>query len=540
MTSIATKNGSLIVKDGSIAENCNCCGGCILFKSEGWQGWLADEDSAEINGDGIATLQSSSLPITITVSSSHYVSLSVYVTSNVVRATLTMSSGGEIALESPNASAFLAGDVVQLASVVSNTFPTTLNEYNKPPISAIGSVYLKIEPTLTKTCSVAYCTPTAFQSTYNSATDVPDTPETMTLTFTNVSARPSGPRSSKPSTPYYGGSGDYKLGRYAGFLPPNDVREYFVPFVVRSGCDSFMSRFSQPIILRRVSGTYYTYLSDPIAIKPCTQARYKFDACSACIGYDCGVRPRLSVAQYTQNQGWKTWPTASIFGDYPVEAWDRRKYLQAPDDWKQVIQNASYSFGGFASVAPGGTYSSEPLALCGGTAADVLSLAEGCGGTKCPPSEIQVTIEGKDIPELAGTYSVPLTNSFCTSASGSFIPDNFFDGFRAIYKATFSRGGFDLFLSVIRQPSSSGAFGINYSFPDNCGCESRVLGLTVNVLSGYSTYASTNVPRYADTNPCLPICFDSSQTSVFNNVAMQNFYAGGNLSIGRVEIAFNA
>jgi len=32
MTSIATKNGSLIVKDGSVAENCNCCGGWYCYQ----------------------------------------------------------------------------------------------------------------------------------------------------------------------------------------------------------------------------------------------------------------------------------------------------------------------------------------------------------------------------------------------------------------------------------------------------------------------------------------------------------------------------
>jgi hypothetical protein len=53
MTSIATKNGSIIVKDGSVAENCNCCGGvCVnstrVTRADMWFGSQSPPDAITV------------------------------------------------------------------------------------------------------------------------------------------------------------------------------------------------------------------------------------------------------------------------------------------------------------------------------------------------------------------------------------------------------------------------------------------------------------------------------------------------------------
>jgi hypothetical protein len=526
---LATKNNAIIIKDGKLAENCNCCGAwCLVFKSQGWQGSLAHVDSWVINGDGATFLRSTSLPINAVIGSIlplglGGVGLSLLVDESLVRATLTYQ-GSELVLERTGSHGLLSSDVVELGQqhVVSNTFPTTPDEYNKKPIDTVGSLFFKIERSPgtqgqfgTNQCFVG-CEPNFFDPSAAIST-----PETMTLSFTNTAARPHGPRWPSPGRPYYGGFGEYAIGKYAGFLPPNSVIEYFTPYTVRNGCDANMPRFSQPIVMRRVQGTNYTYLSDPILIKPCDRVRYRFDACAACLGYSCTHTPRLSVYPVDQNTRWTLPVTALINGDYPLGTWGRAAYLTSPASWQSEKDSFVYHFGNFATVSPGGDYAPEATTVCGGDAQSNWSDAEGCLGSKCPPAEVIVTIpEGGDLP-IAGSYSLPVTNQFCLNDYGSFIPDNYFGGFRGFYGATFGIGSYDLTLGVQRNASS----GFFFTAGDYCGCDGRPVYLSTVYFRPKGDpvigSAALNAPRPDDAGSCVPMCSNSETSLTYSNIALQ-------------------
>lgn len=517
-----------------LGGGCNqCCGGyCIVWKSEGWSGWLADVDSSVINGDGGASLPTLSVPFTVLLESERYVQMSVLCEENLVRVTLSFSLSGysssRIVLERTGPHGLLDGNIVSVSNVVENTVPGDIDEYNKKAVDATGSIYLKVERANTAEgkpfqCN-ADCSPNFFKTGYLSYADTPSTPETMTLQITNIATQPSGPRSES-----YAGS------KYAGFLPPNSVREY-------SGCDSYLDRFTRPIVLRRVQGTFYTYLSDPIAIRPCCQVRYRFDACPACYTspFDCGRNPRLYVSSVMSSlRPLATHPSSYIFGDPPLSSWRRSEYMESPESWQESKDSAVYSFGNFAVVSPGGAYEPEQQLLCGGTIDDGYSLAEGCFGLRCPPEEIEVEIAGGDMPALAGTYVVPAISHACLPYYGFSHEYNYFAGFRSTYQKTFERAGLLLSIAILRN-SSSGWFWIAR---DLCGCEQRPVGLQVHWqpvgLGGYGS-ASTNVTRYPETGRCLPLCFDETSEAIFDNVTLQQTNIGGSTfpSIGQVIVRF--
>jgi hypothetical protein len=508
-----------------------CCGAwCLVFKSQGWQGSLADVDSWVINGDGATFLASTSLPInTVLGNTSPFavggVGLSLLVDESLVRATLTYQ-GGEIVLERTGSHGLLSSDVVELGpqDVSSNTFTTAPDEYNKKPIDTVGSLFFKIERSpgslnqFGPTQCLVGCEPNFFDPSAAIST-----PETMTLTFTNTAARPAGPRWPSPGRPYYGGFGEYAIGKYAGFLPPNSVIEYFTPYKVRNGCDAHMLRFSQPIVLRRVQGTNYTYLSDPILIKPCDRVRYRFDACAACLGYSCTYAPRLSVYPVDANSRWTVPVSSQINGDYPLGTWGRAAYATSPASWQSEKDSFVYHFGNFATVSPGGVHVSEPAVVCGGDTPSKWSDSEGCLGGKCPPEEVIVTIaEGGDLP-IAGSYSLAASNRFCVNDYGSFIPDNYFGGSRGFYGATFSIGSYDLTLGVGRNAGSG--FFSTFTVKDYCGCDGRPVYLATVYFRPKGDpvigSAALNVPRPDDAGSCVPMCSNSETSLTYSNVVLQ-------------------
>jgi hypothetical protein len=545
---LGTKGNSLIVKDGKLAENCGCCAYCVVFKSEGWSGYINNEDTGTIYGnpingdgwgDGLATSGGLQRPYVIAVWPNRRIKLSFTIGLSAIQAKIEASSsgngitfdGGEVTLETANVEQFLNGDIVEISSVVSNTISLSKDEYDKDAFSQIGKFYIRKAQLSECGCS---CEPNYFAPSQPITT-----PNTYTLQFTKSDARPNGPRWPKPATPYYGGFGQYAIGKYAGFMPPNDVREYFTPFDVRGGCDSYLERILQPIVLRKVQGTNHTYLSDPINIKPCAQVRYRFDACPGLIlsGFDYHIAPALS-AYSVQSAGWTQHPSARIYADAPLCVWNSQQYRQTPAGYQSAKDLHVYAFGDFATVTPGGTYQPEPQLLCGGAQADLLSLAEGCFGNKCPPSEIQVTIEGGSEQWTSGTYSIPRSSAFCLSSAGTFLPDNYFAGFRGTYSQTFNLQR-QLTISIFRQASG----GFQWSVSDRCGCDGRTVGLFVSWQGfggGFDGSASTNATRIPDVNECVPICADAGTESVFNNVTLQtrSINGSGFTSIGKVTVRF--
>jgi hypothetical protein len=231
-----------------------------------------------------------------------------------------------------------------------------------------------------------------------------------------------------------------------------------------------------------------------------------------------------------QSNGYKTHPYARIYADAPLCAWNAPDYRQNPSNYQSAKDAHVYTFGDFATVTPGGTYQPEQQLLCGGSATDILSLAEGCFGAKCPPSALQVTIAGGDQPWIAGTYSIPQVLLQCQATSGSFVPDNYFDGSRAIYRQTFS--SLNNLVIVIYRNESRGSQWYN---ADRCGCEQRMINLSV----GWNV-ASTNVPLYPDINECVPICATAGTKVIWNEVRLQTFSINGSgrASIGKVTVTF--
>jgi hypothetical protein len=504
-----------------------CCpqNGCVVFKSEGWSGYINDQDTGTfygnpINGDGWSNVVAGSRfqqrPYVIDVWPLRGgVRLSFTIGLSSVQAKVE-AAGGSIILETASVDEFLNGDTVEISSVVSDTTSPSQDEYGKSDISQVGKFFLRRAQQSECNCS---CDPNYF-----APSQPVSTPDTCTLQFTNTDSRPNGPRWPKPATPYSSAPGQYAVGKYAGFMPPNDVRELLDPYTVRTGCDSYLARISQPIVLRKVAGTNHTYLSDPINIKPCAQVRYRFDACPS--GSD--ILPSLSAFS-VQSDSHKTHPSAKLFADAPLCAWNAPDYRQNPSNYQSAKDTHVYTFGDFATVTPGGTYQPEQQLLCGGSVADILSLAEGCFGTQCPPSALQVTIEGGDNPWIAGTYSVPQFTRRCIATAGSFIPDNYFDGSRGSYRGDFPINGLVI---LVRRSSSTD----NFSYTaDRCNCEQRTITLFVR-WNG----ASTNTARYPDVNECVPICATAGTQVIWNEVGLQTFsqFGSGGTSIGKVTVTF--
>lgn len=519
----------------------NCCSKCIVFKSEGWAGWIVDEDmgflagnGAIINGEGFASSEDAK-PFTLTFfpNTTGY-KLEILFSATIIRATFTFGfSGGVIVLESSDVNGFDAGSEVAISTVVSNTTPQSVDLYNKKMVDAVGTLTVRRGGVAACECT---CQANYFKP---SAPDIE--PETYTLQFTNVAARPSGPRGPASGDPSVN-SGAKAFGKYSSFVPPNSVDCVSNPGTIYentktlSGCDGYLSRVQSPIILRRVLGASYRYYaSDPISIRPCAEVRYLFRA--------CGASPSLAVYSQAGTTGSlaQTSLLATIYSDKPPCIWPRPQYESNPDAYEQAINSNVYTFGNFATVSPGGTYSPETRTVCappgGGAANYGYSLAEGCGGVKCPPSAVIVTMEKSDSVIPAGSYSVPLNSMGC--GAGGPAPCDFFAGLRTVYYAEFSAGGMIFNFTVYRNAAG-------FQFPtaviaDDCGCESRVLSLliTFRPVSGYAPRGSSNASRYPSGNRCFPICSDGATEAVFDSFPVQ--YDDGynptfSYNLGRVTV----
>jgi hypothetical protein len=511
----------------------NCCSKCIVFKSEGWAGWIADEDmgfrfgnGAIINGEGFSGSEDTK-PFTLTFyANTPAHTLDILFSATVIRATFTFGyvgyGGSVIVLESSDVEGFDAGSEVTLSTVVSNTTSSEVDLYGKKMVDTVGRIIVRRGGVAACDCNC--------QANYFKPASADVVPETYTLQFTNVAARPDGPRAPALGDPTYG-SGAKAFGKYAPFVPPNSVEciENFYGFLqpakTLSGCDSYLTRIQSPIILRKVLDSIYrSYASDPILIRPCTEVRYIF--------YACNSSPLLQVAL-----GQSGSVIGSIFSDKPPCMWNRQQYEGDPDAYEQAINSNVYTFGNFATVSPGGTYQPETRTICtppgGGDASYQYSLAEGCNGGKCPPSEVIVKIEANDaIP--AGSYSVPIVSLSCGAGSNASAC-GYFAGARTIYQGSFTKDGITSTFTVFRQGAAGSFPNSGWYANDDCGCESRVLSLFIIFQSAYSG-GSSNAAKFPTGNRCFPICSDGSIEAVFENYTLQVGSAGVNL--GRVTVKF--
>jgi hypothetical protein len=504
-----TKNNALLLKSGVLATGCGCCDRCLIIKTDGWSGAFVFSDQNLINadfgvaannfGDGYALNPSLAFS---NFSASPRGTMSIVVTGDVVRVTFKFASGfastyieGSVVFEGPGASQVIGGQELTLSTVVSNTLPAGVDEYGRKLIDTVGTVSLKLGSTLYPGCMCS-CSSNLFDQSQPEST-----PDTYTLTFTNVSSAPSGPRSTPESSPYIAS------GRYAGFLPLSSITQG--ASVVRTGCDSFMPRFSQPIVLRKVAGTTSTYLSDPILVRACTQVRYRFDTCPAELGYlDYTYQPLLYVYSTRQSH-----PSSRVFTPYAACEWTAAASAANPSGYAQYKSALIYQFGDFATVSPGGSYTPEQQLLCGKTDADAVSLQEGCGGSACP-KDVIVTISGSVMrfgTNLDGVYSVPRTFDGCSGYSGGLPVDNYFSGVRTSYGLTVMNGPASLTISVLR---SSGAF---YR-PDNCGCDGRPVQLLLSYYwPGWENSGGRTTWTADDGNTCVPVCVSSDVTLTYSN-----------------------
>jgi len=516
----------------------NCCSKCIVFKSEGWAGWIVDEDmgfrfgnGAIINGEGFSASEDTK-PFTLTFNANTPVNtLDILFSATVIRATFSFGYGSSaIVLESTDVEGFDAGSEVTLSTVVSNTTSSEVDLYGKKMIDTVGRIIVRRGGVAACDCNC--------QSNFFKPSSADIEPEAYTLQFTNVAARPNGPRSPALGNPL-SGSGAKAFGKYAPFVPPNSVECIQVyggfpqPAITLSGCDSYLTRIQSPIILRKVQGAfaaYRYYASDPILIRPCREVRYIFRACDP--------SPSLEVYVQIGTTGdlSQTSNLSTIFADKPPCMWNRQQYESDPDAYEQAINSNVYTFGNFATVSPGGTYQPETRTICtppdGSAASYQYSLAEGCNGGKCPPSEVVVKVESSvRIP--AGSYSVPLQSLSCVAGGSSAC--SYFAQPRAYYFASFNIGGFIFYFTVYRQASSGNFPNSGWVTPDDCGCESRVLSMFVSYQS--SNYAGTsNASRYPTGNRCFPICSDGTTEAVFENYTVQEGSDGVNL--GRITVKF--
>jgi hypothetical protein len=561
-----------------LGSQCSACcspstGTCVSFKSVGWAGQIVDVntratlaygDSHLINGTGYGNayrptaggggiaLSSFDLPLQVRVAQGTLLTLAIDVTESVVRVTLTVGINpyaGSIVLESDQVEQLVSGEVIHVSQVVSNTVPNTLDEYDNPMVSVVGSFYLKRD-------FVSGCACSCNQNFYDQSQPL-TTPDAYTLQFTNTNDAPSGPRWASPyrtafaRTPIYDPSG--RAGKYTAFLPLGDFIFRYQSGVYSfesevTGCHAYIPRFTSPIVLRKVAGTSHSYISDPIQIRPCVKVRYSFDACFTTPNEQsprltCTTTP--SGAHFTElgNQS-----SSSIWTPAPMCVWEAEAYQADPSAYADYLNEYVYHFGNFATVSPGGNYAPETQLLCGRPSADNISLMSGCRGVKCPPTEIQLVIVNSR-PDFAadGTYALPLTYAVCTpqTASGT-ATTNILSAGNTFYQGTFTVGPWTFTFQVTLSSSVLTYDGTSMTTPD---CDKATVLFSCGAVgAAFGGYASTNAFQVArrdqddgsDAGRYRPMCQESPQIeSYWKDMNMQvnigsspsQFWKLGDLSV---------
>lgn len=488
-----------------LGSSCSpCCkkDKCVAWKSEGWSGSRLDFGEMPLNGDGIFFAGTVSVP---SVLSDPNDNISFTITETELFATLALPSTTSIVrLKSTDVEQFLAGDEVLLSEVVENTTPSSVDNHGRKAVDTVGTITVRLQSPA-GSCTCDSCEPNRFDTSLPLVL-----PSTYTLQFTNVGAAPSGPR----------GKAEFAstLSNFGGFLPPNSWRNNFTN-TLYAGCDSYVERFTQPIILRQVDGAPYVYLSDPINISPCEQVRYRLDTCEP-------PRPRAKLsATRVQRDGFSG---GIIRGLPPLCGWDFLHYSEDPQSFSDEYNAHVYQFGWFATATPGGEYAPEPIVDCGGDA----SLAELCFGTKCPPTSIYLEISGSAFDELNATFEIPAVQGGivpCGPSTGAATTGSVFAGSRGGFVADFefAESGNSWNFRITRQAAQS-PLPFQLGIVDTCPCESRIIAFYAEGMSSFNRFRSTNGWRFPPDNSesCQPMCHDSDIEVGLGNIRMQE--TGGN------------
>jgi len=487
---IASKSGGLILKDNKLATNCGCCQPsqyCIRILSSGWSGWFNQDFSTllgtvdPINGDGYGNGLSVSPQLTrpytvvwFTFSSTARFSLTIGTAT--ITATLHPHYASfpqdRIVMESNEVDAFLNGSIVTISNVVSQTLDPTrwgVDRYGQSAFETIG--VFQVRRTALSLCNCS-CSVNVFQN--NSPIVYP---ETYTLNFTNTAYIPAGPRSDGttiPSLPFGRSS-----QKYASFLP-----SWPCP-------DPYLQRLGQPIVMRKVQGSTQ-WKSDPIHKEPCATVVYQFDYC-------LGLSPRLMVLAVS-DAGQVSQFGTTVYADAALCSWNAEQHTNNPSSYQDTVSQQTYLFANFATVTPGGQYQPEQYIACnpGGT----ISLAEGCFGLDCPPTEIAVTLTGSGVPN--GTYILPRLSAGCSQSMTN----------RSVYGGTFT---FDAQHLVITIKHGGNVGGFQFVGTDDCPCGTRRVWWRID-----GSYGSVNADRlFASNNSCYPICMEEGTVLTASNQFLQ-------------------
>lgn len=354
-------------------------------------------------------------------------------------------------------------------------------------------------------------------------------PDTFTLTIQDDSRRPTGMTFEGNWSP--GNNMDTEYG--STYLPAGTVQNRFtVPSVGMvppagplAGCDAFLPRFLQPIVMRRVvpyNNNSPQYQSDPIPFGPCVKARFTFT-----IGNRCNSSLSVSSVPSTSYPGaigTSFIPGFSATARHPPCAWLKSYYQENPSDYADAFNEEVYAFGdGKILVTAGGTHTAEPALICPGETDPGWSYFSNCRGGECPPQEVIVRIEGpSDLSGFLGDYYVEVDNA-CRTAGG-FLAQNF-------PKTTTFPNSLSIGFSLGHQP---GVVFVGPGSKDACGCGTVGPHLKIDLTAPAGSVCSSNawtIPENAGgagqpwpSAACPQLCGNETDVVVpFGDISLQCF-----------------
>lgn len=318
------------------------------------------------------------------------------------------------------------------------------------------------------------------------------------------------------------------------YLPPGDwwnkyisVPQGFLNYPLQ-GCDDWLSRFQDPIVLQRVPDpsdpSDVTYASDPIAFAPCSAAIFTFSINKCSSTLDVSSLYDYSFGTFTQFKA-----DGGYFTRNPPCVWEMSYWQDHPSGYTDHFLAETFYFDhDNISITAGGTYTPEPFVVCAKTSPgyeDMLSFTSNCRGAYCPPDEyiVRLIYNSGALPAyLAGDYYLPAPTRPCTLNQG-FAAD------RHITSLVVPGSG-NLYIQLA-WAHSPGTLSYSVDSNDKCPCGELAPSLRLSFTNQVGYNASTNVyvfPQSASGNawtspPCVPFCNDGDLVVDFGTISGQVF-----------------